>query len=795
MRPSRISVLGFVLFMLATATMVAADFYVSPQGSDKNPGTLDQPVATLAHAQELARGAVQAGAVNVWLRGGTYYLAAPLVFTAADSGTQNAPVIYQAYQKETPVISGGMKLTGLNWQPYKNGIMQTPVPADLQTDQLFINGERQIMARYPNYDPNVLIFNGYAADAIDPARVARWSDPAGGFIHAMHENMWGGFSYEIKGKKSDGTLDYEGGWQNNRPAAMHPQYRYVENIFEELDAPNEWFLNTKTHILYYYPPAGLDLNTATVEAVRLKELVAFQGSEQNPVRFVGLRGITFRHTLRTFMETKEPLLRSDWTVYRGGALFFNGAVFCLIENCFLDQLGGNSIFVNDFNRHVIIRGCHIYKSGAGGVTFVGDVAAVRNPLFKYEQRQDFSAIDQTPGPLTDNYPADCLVDDCLIHETGQVEKQSAPVGIDISQNITVSHCSIYDCPRAGINIGDGCWGGHIIEFCDVFDTVRETGDHGSFNSWGRDRWWGLTGVDLDKAIATDQPDLPRLDAVKTTILRNNRWRCDHGWDIDLDDGSSNYEIVDNLCLNGGLKNREGFYRTVENNITVNNTYYPQVWYVDSQDVVRHNIFWGPYLPALMKGPPWGQEMDGNLIQKAGQADPQPATALQQQSGRDQSSIVADAQFIDPAHGDYRVKDGSPALGIGFVNFPMDQFGVQRPELKALARTPELPDPSGKKQNPGRDATLQHWAGALVRNIRDEGEMSAYGLPGVTGVLVLDVDPSSDLAKAGLKPGDVMLGWNDTPISSVTDLLKLPAASGQSFKIKISRNQVESVLSK
>ena len=45
-------------------------------------------------------------------------------------------------------------------------------------------------------------------------------------------------------------------------------------------------------------------------------------------------------------------------------------------------------------------------------------------------------------------------------------------------------------PRAGINVGDGCWGGHVIEFCDIFDTVTETGDHGSFNSWGRDRFWG-----------------------------------------------------------------------------------------------------------------------------------------------------------------------------------------------------------------------------------------------------------------------------------------------------------------
>jgi hypothetical protein len=68
----------------------------------------------------------------------------------------------------------------------------------------------------------------------------------------------------------------------------------------------------------------------------------------------------------------------------------------------------------------------------------------------------------------------------------------------------------------------------------------------------------------------------------------------------------------------------------------------------------------------------------------------PATRLQKQSGRDDHSLVADAQFVDPAQADYRVKERSPAVALGFVNFPMDRFGVQRPALKALARTPVLP---------------------------------------------------------------------------------------------------------
>ena len=149
----------------------------------------------------------------------------------------------------------------------------------------------------------------------------------------------------------------------------------------------------------------------------------------------------------------------------------------------------------------------ISNAGASGVAFVGSPDAVRSPLFEYGQTQPLDKIDRTPGPKTDDYPADCLVDDCLIYRTGRFEKQTAPVQISMSMSITVRHCSIYDVPRAGINICDGCWGGHTIEFCDVFDTVKETGDHGSFNSWGRDRYWLPSTTATSKLVAAN-PDLP-----------------------------------------------------------------------------------------------------------------------------------------------------------------------------------------------------------------------------------------------------------------------------------------------
>jgi hypothetical protein len=780
-----------IAVLLFTAVAPARPYYVSPAGDDANAGTLEKPFATPQRAQQAAR----QNHGDVFLRGGTYYLSSTLVFAAEDSGAKDAPVVFQNYQGEKAVISGGVRLDHLDWQPYTNGIVQAQVPADLQTEEIFINGERQILARYPNFDPKAQYFDGFTSGANIKQRAVRWADPAGGYLHAMHPALWGDFTWLFTGKDTNGTLTKVGGWQNNRGGGINQGIQFVENIFEELDAPGEWFLNSMTHTLYYYPPAGLDLKNAVVEATRLRTLVEFRGDEEHPVKWITLRGLIFRQAARTVMDTKEPLLRSDWAIYRGGAIFFNGAEDCALEDSFIDQVGGNAVFVNNYNRRIIVRSTQIAKAGASGICFVGDPQAARSPLFNYGRVQRLEDIDRTPGPKSDNYPADCLVDECLIHLTGRVEKQTAGVEIDLAQGITVRHCSIYDTPRSGINIGDGCWGGHVIEFCDIFDTVKETGDHGSFNSWGRDRYW-RSNIGEVNAWVRQVPDLPKLDAVKPNVLANNRWRCDHGWDIDLDDGSSFYIITNNLCLHGGIKNREGFGRVVENNIMVDNSYNPHVWFAECGDIFLHNIVWTDYLPANMHRPPWGADMDYNLVQNFGSTTNAPAARLQQQSGRDEHSIVADAQFIDPAHGDYRVKDGSPALALGFANFPMNQFGVQKPELKAIARVPQLPQ---LKTPPPvanvRAADPVTWLGASVRNIRDEGEMSAFGLPGVTGVLVLEVPADSALAKAGLQKNDVILSVNGAKTSDAAALLRQAPAlpAGSSLRIGVSRDQKEMVV--
>ena len=105
-----------IIFLALTICNVSAyEFAVSTNGDDNNPGSRDEPFATLARAREAVREYPRRGKepVTITVGGGTYYLDEPLVFTAADSGSKDAPVTYQARANEPVIISGGMKRTVL----------------------------------------------------------------------------------------------------------------------------------------------------------------------------------------------------------------------------------------------------------------------------------------------------------------------------------------------------------------------------------------------------------------------------------------------------------------------------------------------------------------------------------------------------------------------------------------------------------------------------------------------------------------------------------------------------------
>jgi hypothetical protein len=733
-----------------------------------------------------------AAAIRIEIAPGNYYLDAPLEIGSDLSGSKTQPTeivaatsaFSSAGSDKTVRLMAGRQLK-LHWKRFRDGIMQAHV-AGPAFDQLYVDGAPQVRARYPNYDAKAVVLNGYAADALAPSRVARWKDPAGAIVHALHEKRWGGLQVPILGKRADGSLEYGPPTGNNRPSPPHPTYRFVENVFEELDAPGEWFFDKAHSLLYFFPPRGVDLRRAAIEVGGAPRVFDLQGDIRDPLRHVLVAGLSLLHTGYSFPRANEPLVRSDWMIAREAAVYLEHTEDIEIENNDFSDLGGTAILVSGYNRRVRVSGNHIHDVAGGGIYFIGRSEAVRSASFRYEEFIPLDKIDLEPGPKSDDYPADSIAEDNLIHRIGRVEKQAAGIDIDIAANIHLAHNSIYEVPRAGINIGDGAFGGHVIEFNDVFDTVLETGDHGAFNAWGRDRHWHPDRALMDK-INAEHPGLWKLDSLAPITLRNNRFRCDHGWDIDLDDGASNYRVTDNVLLGGGLKFREGFDREATNNILINSSFHPHVWFAHSGDLFERNIVLSSYQPILMKH--WDARIDYNLFPNE--------TALDRahQLGLDAHSRYGDPQFVDAANGDYRLEGTSPALALGFRNFRMDEFGVTAPRLRALAS--RAPIPQLVLQS---DITADRtWTilGAQMKTVSSPGEQSAAGLAEVRGVLVLEVPRGSIAAKSGLEANDAIVELSpdefdarSEPIHNAADLLGLIRARSwrAETKVIVIRNQ-------
>jgi PDZ domain/Right handed beta helix region len=772
----KLIVLTIVIF-IGVSALGQQRLFVSETGNDKSSGTLKKPLLTLERAISVAQNS-SSKKIDILLRGGTYY---PETTVELDGEKLKGKIInISAYKKEVVTTSAAKKLT-VSWRLFKDNIYQAAIEVPFDPDALFVDGNVRAMARYPNYDSTARVFNGVAYDAISDNRVKQWNNPEGGFFHALHSGEWGGFHYRITGKDIEGKLLMDGGWQNNRPSPLHKEFRFVENIFEELDAPGEWYYNHKERILYYYPLTKSEIQNATFEVSRLKSLIAITGSEANPLSNIRISNIKFAHTKRTLMEKHEPLLRSDWMLHRSGAILIEGSENCEIINCEFSELGATAVMVNGYNRNVTISNNHFKNIGGSAICFVGDVSSVRSPAFQYEQLLAFEVIDKIPGPKNNLFPKNCLVYNNLIHDIGKIEKQATGVQISMSESIAVRNNTIYNTPRAGINIGDGTWGGHIIEYNDVFNTVQETGDHGSFNSWGRDRYWNANRNYMD-SITLAHPEIILLDAQKTTVIHDNRFRCDHGWDIDLDDGSSNYHLYNNLCLNGGIKLREGFFRTVENNIMINNSFHPHVWFQNSGDVFRRNIVTRNYYPINV--PYWGKEVDFNFFPDS--------VALNKalKNNTDKNSFYGTPEFINPSTGNFQVSEKSRAMATGFKNIDMNNFGVIDPSLKAKALKVEIPLLIMPSTDVDDKTTTVNWLDAVLRNVNGLADRSAYGLPSTAGVIVISIEKKSDKEKSGLQTTDVIVEVEGVPVKDIFDLMSQYQAVNWTGKMNVTviRNQ-------
>ena len=363
-----------------------------------------------------------------------------------------------------------------------------------------------------------------------------WKRPETGVVHALQCGHWGGWQFAVHGRDdSKRRITWSwGGFQEARGCARGAEW-YVENIFEELDSPGEWYFDDLSETLYFYPnDSAPDSGIGTV----LDRLIGIQGSMDNPVRNVMLTNLTFAHTATTFLKPYTVPSGGDWTIRRDGAVFVEGVDGFLLQNCIFDAPGGNGLFLYGYVRNAVIEGNEFIYTGDNAIVSIG-----KSRL-----------IEGTDG----NQPRGTQIIGNLMHEIGIFGKQIAGYGQSVTSETQVVGNVMFNGPRAGINFNDGFGGGHLVERNLIFNMVRETGDHGTFNSWDRQPY--LTEV---------RNGTPSLIQDQSNMTRNFFISNYHStWPIDHDDGSCYYYDTYNYLVYGGYKNYLGHSKIVKYNIYV-----------------------------------------------------------------------------------------------------------------------------------------------------------------------------------------------------------------------------------
>ena len=301
----------------AATAATAATVFVSPSGNDANAGTAKgAPVRTLARAQAVVRTLNQnmTGDVRVELAGGTYQLPAPLALTSRDSGTNGHNVVWTAASGARPVLSGGVPVTGWKQVDPARNLWSAPVPAGLNTRQLYVNGVRATRAR--GAAPVTLTWTptGYTASG---SAMSKWRN-AGDieFVYQGGLGAWTEIRCSVGRIGSDGTVTMgQPCWDNSNQRHIKTDWNpprtadlvgpgrlgnpgpepggngipptSVENAFELLDTAGEWYLDRPAATVYYIPRAGENLATASVTAPALQQLVTGTGVQN--VVFNGLQ--------------------------------------------------------------------------------------------------------------------------------------------------------------------------------------------------------------------------------------------------------------------------------------------------------------------------------------------------------------------------------------------------------------------------------------------------------------------------------------------------------------------------
>jgi L-rhamnose mutarotase len=325
-KPKSFLILAILAFLLCLKAS-AVDIYVSVNGADANLGTKEKPLATLnaaiRKARELRRlnDATIKGGIRIIMEKGFYQLYEPVVLRPEDSGTKDSPT--EIIANKRVVLSGGLQIK--NWKKLNHTVTGLPkesigkvwvtdIPnfdgSDLQFRQLWVNGNKAIRAKNYNGEEmgRILSWDTEKQTCTIPLQKNISLANSKGMEMLIHQ-WWAIANLRVKSVKVIGnTAELSFMQPESRIQSEHPwpapwisdktgnSAFYLSNAIQFLNEPGEWFEDLQNHKLYYWPKSSENMQKAEVIAPALENLLKIEGTIDQPVSYVGFKGISFAHS-------------------------------------------------------------------------------------------------------------------------------------------------------------------------------------------------------------------------------------------------------------------------------------------------------------------------------------------------------------------------------------------------------------------------------------------------------------------------------------------------------------------